>query len=194
VWLLAAHPITSGVGVANLMIAGYFVAIEAWGPTLAILGVGSYFGWYGYDRNPVNYVLPPELFPTSVRAKVMSVFSIIHGGMASLLLSTFLTVADIITWPGYFCFFAGCSFLDFVLYYVFLPETKGMVPEDIMLLFPEQTGDFSVLHAQEEVMERDHSESHHDISETVFFPSLASSRGSRQCRQSSHPKSETEPA
>merc|ERR1740121_1312655 len=59
--------------------------------------------------------------------------------------STFLTVADFLTWAGFFILLAIVCLLVGAFFYFVVPETKGRSLEDMTLYFAEITNDRAML-------------------------------------------------
>ena len=68
---------------------------------------------------------------------------------ATLVASTFLSVANAMTFGWFFIMMSLVCLIVLVWMYVFLPETKGRSLEDMSRYFGEITGDRSVLEAEE---------------------------------------------
>jgi uncharacterized membrane protein YccC len=63
--------------------------------------------------------------------------------------STFLSVANAMSWAGFFIMMSLVCLLILAWMYVYLPETKGRPLEDMSQYFAEITGDRSILEAEE---------------------------------------------
>ncbi|ODQ67618.1 hypothetical protein NADFUDRAFT_69386 [Nadsonia fulvescens var. elongata DSM 6958] len=107
-------------------------------PTMVVLFVMIFNGFFGYSWGPIPWLYPPEILPLSVRAKGASlstasnwIFNWLVGEMTPIL-------QEAITWRLYLvhAFFCICSFI--VVYFTY-PETKGVHLEDMDAVF----GDYS---------------------------------------------------
>jgi len=114
-------------------------------------GLFLFYSFYGYGLGPVGTVVPSEVFPSGVRAKAMTVINFIHAFFSAMLVLNFLSTKNALSWPGLFMVFAGFCLITWLLYYIYLPETKGKLLEDMLLHFAELTGDFSVLEAERQL-------------------------------------------
>lgn len=92
-----------------------------------------------------------EVFATSIRAKAMSVAIFPNRVTATLFASTFLSVANAISWPGFFAMLAGICVLSALFLALYLPETKGKSLEDMAVYFARITGDRSILDVEEKL-------------------------------------------
>ena len=82
---------------------------------------------------PGGWLIPSEVFATIIRAKAMSVATCASRVVATTMSSTFLTVADAVGWPGFFCLLATVCLLVCAFFLTFLPETKGKSLEDMSM-------------------------------------------------------------
>jgi hypothetical protein len=95
------------------------------------------------------WLIPSEVFSTMIRAKAMSVATFMNRVTATLMASTFLSVANAMSWAGFFIMLSVICLVILVWMYIYLPETKGRALEDMSQYFAEITGDRSVLEAEE---------------------------------------------
>ena len=107
--------------------------------------------FYGLGLGPVGWLLPSEIFATCIRAKGVSIATFLNRGVATLMVSSFLSIQTTITWSIFFLILAWICALTLVLLYFFLPETKGRSLEDMSLYLAEETGDFSILNAERQL-------------------------------------------
>ncbi|CAJ1911354.1 unnamed protein product [Cylindrotheca closterium] len=113
-----------------------------------ITGVALYLSFYSIGMGPGAWLVPSEIFATSIRAKGMSLATTLNRAVATIVASTFLTTANAMGWTEYFLMLAGICFILTVFLYVYLPETKGRSLEDMTLYFAEITNDTSILDAE----------------------------------------------
>lgn len=74
---------------------------------------------------------------------------------ATIVLSTFLSVANAITWMGYFVMMSIVCLIICGWMFIYVPETKGRPLEDMSAYFAEITGDRSILEAEEMLRRND---------------------------------------
>jgi fatty acid desaturase len=113
-----------------------------------ITGVALYLSFYSIGMGPGAWLIPSEVFATSIRAKGMSLATTLNRAVATIVASTFLTTANAMGWTEYFLMLAVVCLLLTIFLYVFLPETKGRSLEDMTLYFAEITNDRSILDAE----------------------------------------------
>mmetsp|Transcript_2535 Transcript_2535/g.3803 ORF Transcript_2535/g.3803 Transcript_2535/m.3803 type:complete len:240 (-) Transcript_2535:184-903(-) len=133
---------------AGLFLAALSYVIDVGSTVLAILAIALYLGFFSYGMGPGAWLIPAEVFSTTIRAKAMSVATFLNRLTATVVTSTFLTLANSITWQGFFSLYGVICLLVMLFFYNFLPETKGKSLEDMSLYFAEITGDMSVLEAE----------------------------------------------
>ena len=97
---------------------------------------------------PGAWLIPSEVFATSIRAKAMSIAALLNRSFATLVSVTFLSTAEAMGWKNYFLMFAGICLASAVFVLALLPETKGRSLEDMSLYFAEITNDTSILDAE----------------------------------------------
>ena len=68
---------------------------------------------------------------------------------APIMASTFLSVANAMSWSGFFVMMSIVCLIILGWMYVYLPETKGRPLEDMAQYFAEITGDRSIFEAEE---------------------------------------------
>merc|ERR1719253_2456412 len=85
----------------------------------------------------------------------MSVATFMNRVTATIMSSTFLTVANAMSWSGFFIMMSIVCLVILVWVYVYLPETKGRALEDMSQYFAEITGDRSILEAEERMYRSD---------------------------------------
>ena len=107
--------------------------------------------FYGLGLGPGGWLIPSEIFATSIRAKGMSVATFMNRAVATLMVATFLIIEQTLTWPIFVMILAGVTAFTLVMLYIYLPETKGRTLEDMSLYFAEITGDFSILDAEQKL-------------------------------------------
>lgn len=118
----------------------------------AIVGLSLYLSFFSVGMGPGAWLIPSEIFATSIRAKAMSMASFFNRIFATLMSSTFLSTANAMGWGGFFLMLAGICVVVFAFIYLMLPETKGRSLEDMSIYFAEITGDSSILEAEKKII------------------------------------------
>ena len=122
---------------------------------VALFGLASYLAFFSIGMGPGAWLIPSEVFSTMIRAKAMSVATFMNRVTATIMSSTFLSVATAMSWSGFFILLSIICLVVLAWMYVYLPETKGRPLEDMSLYFAEITGDRSILEAEETLYRRD---------------------------------------
>ena len=118
----------------------------------AVFGLALYMTFFSLGMGPGAWLIPSEIFATSIRAKAMSVATFFNRITATLMASTFLSTANFLSWGGFFMMLAVISILVAAFIYFYLPETKGRSLEDMSVYFAEITQDRSLLDAEAKVI------------------------------------------
>ena len=75
----------------------------------------------------------------------MSLTTFTNRLLGTIMASTFLSMANAITWAGFFLLLTFVCIFIAAFIYILLPETKGHSLEDMSLYFAEITDDRSIL-------------------------------------------------
>ena len=78
---------------------------------------------------------------------------------ATIISSTSLSVANAMSYAGFFIMMSIVCLVILVWMFIYLPETKGRPLEDMSQFFAEITGDRSILEAEEMLYRNDHDSS-----------------------------------
>ena len=117
-----------------------------------VVGLAFYLAFFSTGLGPGNWVVVSEVFATSIRAKAMSLAVLPNRITATVMASTFLSIADWMSWSYFFLALAGVCFVSALFLFVYLPETKGRSLEDMAVYFAEITGDRAILDVEERLM------------------------------------------
>ena len=118
---------------------------------VAIFGFALYLAFFSVGMGPGAWLIPSEIFATSIRAKAMSIATFSNRITATIMSSTFLTTTQAIGWTGFFLLLAAVCVVVLAFVYFVLPETKGRSLEDMTVYFAELTGDTSILEAEAKI-------------------------------------------
>jgi sugar porter (SP) family MFS transporter len=143
-----------GMAVSFFIVAMSFVGVVA-SEVAAIVGLALYLAFFSIGMGPATWTVASEVFTTSIRAKAMSVATFSNRATATIFASSFLSVANAMTWSGFFIMMTVVCLIIFVWMYIYLPETKGRPLEEMAQYFAEITGDQSILRAEETLNRRD---------------------------------------
>ena len=102
-------------------------------------GLSLYLASFSLGMGPLGWVMPPEIFSTSIRAKAVSLTTFANRLTATLMTSTMLSISSAIGWEGYFSLLATINLSIMGLAYMYLPETKGKSLEEMTEYFSSIT-------------------------------------------------------
>jgi len=114
-------------------------------PSVTIIGLIFYMTSFSLGMGPVAWLLPSEIFFTTIRPKAMSLATFANRTFAALMASTVLTAEDTIGWGSYFLILAVICALFLIFFIKYQPETTGMRLEDMARYFADITGDESIV-------------------------------------------------
>lgn len=141
---------------------------------ITVVGISLYMCFFGIGMGPVAWLMPSEVFFTSIRAKAMSLAVCMNRLSGALMASTVLTAEDILGWGTYFLILAvicGLCLVNYMLsnvfcldtsfahknrfvtfvisqqifIYYYVPETSGKSLEEMARYFAEITDDPCIL-------------------------------------------------
>jgi SP family xylose:H+ symportor-like MFS transporter len=121
------------VGAAGLAVC---LALTAYGfqrgigGAFVLLSLIGYIAFFAFSQGSVIWVYLSEIFPNRVRARGQALGSFTHWFWAAVVSWSFPVIAEA-SGASAFAFFAVMMVLQFILVWMFLPETKGMSLEQI---------------------------------------------------------------
>ncbi|XP_077563220.1 solute carrier family 2, facilitated glucose transporter member 8-like [Haemaphysalis longicornis] len=138
--LLLSSTLTTSL---SLMLLGYsfylkqhheetFLASYSWLPLAAMV---LFFITLGTGLGPLPWVLLGELLPLRVKGFATGFCTAFSFGYTFLLIKEFYRLQELLGVPGTYWLFGALLVVGFVLFAVFLPETKGKTLEEIEQLF-----------------------------------------------------------
>jgi MFS transporter, SP family, arabinose:H+ symporter len=110
-------------GVAAIFATGSHEELLVW------LLVG-FIAFFAFSQGAVIWVYISEVFPNLVRAKGQSLGSFTHW-IANAIISAIFPLLAAFSRPAPFVFFSVMMIVQFVVVYLFYPETKGITLEDM---------------------------------------------------------------
>jgi MFS family permease len=139
----------------------------------AVFALALYLAFFSLGMGPGAWLIPSEVFATTIRAKAMSVATFMNRATATLLASTFLSTANAMSWAGFFLLLSVVCIIVGAFFFVYLPETKGRSLEDMSIFFAEITGDRSILEVEGRVQ---HQYQEDQAAATVYVQDRANPR------------------
>jgi sugar porter (SP) family MFS transporter len=121
---------SGGMGL-SLVALGFAFALRpsAVAPILALMMM--YVGCFSVGMGPVVWVLLAELFPTRVRGRAMSVATVTLWLATLAVTLTFLSLVSVAGPAGAFWIYGLMCFVNLVIVFRWIPETKGRTLEQI---------------------------------------------------------------
>jgi hypothetical protein len=115
-------------------------------PISFLIGCGLVYAGFGIGYGPAPWILSSEMVPTAIRGRIMSI-SLIASNIAQLVMNfIFLPMTDAITTAGSFTVFVILNLLTFLYVYLYLVETKEVLPPEILKQTLQKREDACSLH------------------------------------------------
>lgn len=144
-----------GMSVSFIIVSLSFIGgTTAASETAVIVGLALYLAFFSIGMGPATWTIASEVFPTTIRAKAMSLATFGNRATATIFSSSFLSVANAMGWSPFFIMMAVICLVILVWIYIYLPETKGRHLEEMTQYFAEITGDTSVMEAERALHDR----------------------------------------
>ncbi|XP_050937528.1 sugar carrier protein A isoform X2 [Cucumis melo] len=89
---------------------------------------------FGWSWGPLGWTIPSEIFPLETRSAGQSITVAVNLLFTFVIAQSFLSLLCALKY-GIFLFFAGWIIVMTVFVYVFLPETKGVPIEEMILMW-----------------------------------------------------------
>lgn len=142
-----------GMIIALVLIAISFFVGENKASYLGIVGLALYLSFFSVGMGPGSWLIPAEVFSLGIRAKAMSIATFLNRTTATIISSSFLSLADSISYGGFFILLAVFCLIVLLFFYRYLPETKGKSLEEMAVYFAEISGDEKFLEAERKIQE-----------------------------------------
>ncbi|KHJ48365.1 MFS transporter, SP family [Trichuris suis] len=110
---------------------GYCITSYSWIP---ILGMTLYLCCFSVGLGGVPWTINAEIFPNWARSHGVSITTFVNWFFNLIVSLTFLSLVRAITRHGAFFFYAVVSAIGLAIFYLIVPETKGVHIEDIELI------------------------------------------------------------
>ncbi|CAF4748189.1 unnamed protein product [Rotaria socialis] len=139
--LVAATVFVTGCDVVKTMINGTTVAEEmvnckTSSGILMLVFTAIFVAFFAISWGPIAWIYSAEIFPLNVRAKAVSITTGSNWFMGTIM-SYILELIAPLGIHGLFYLFSGLTLLAVVFVYLFCPETRGVLLEDIEETFDD---------------------------------------------------------
>lgn len=153
-----------------------------------------YNAGFGYSWGPIGYLIPPEIYPLSVRSKGVSL-AVASNWLANYIVGQMTPILqESITWGLYLLPAASC-FISITVVYIYYPETKGIELENMDEIFDsyfDKSNNYNLLNLnlfELDEFSSEESETVSDSEDESGSGSDGSSDGSRESYESSDTQS-----
>jgi predicted MFS family arabinose efflux permease len=119
-----------------------------------VFGLALYLSFFSIGMGPGAWLIPSEVFATCIRAKAMSVATILNRAAATIMSSTVVTISNVLGWGGFFLMLCIICLVVAGFLIIYLPETKGRSLEQMSVYFADITKDSSILDAEAKILKR----------------------------------------
>ncbi len=120
----------SGIVIAHLMIGYLFYTDQVEGYALMFFLL-FFIACFAFSFGPISWILISEIYPTRIRARVVSLVTLLLWGANAVLIQIVPWLLENLGSAGTFWLFAGLSAPVLWIAWKILPETKGKSLEEI---------------------------------------------------------------
>lgn len=101
---------------------------------LVVIVICLFVAAFGWSWGPLGWTVPSEIFPLETRSAGQSITVAVNLLFTFIIAQAFLSLLCALKF-GIFLFFAGWIAFMTIFVYIFLPETKGVPIEEVVLLW-----------------------------------------------------------
>jgi len=144
--LVATMPVIS----LTLLLIGFsFYGNKEIRISLCLVGFFIMRAFFSPGLGPVNWVICSEIFPLQVRAECLSIVSFASYAFNFVISFVFPDMISKMKAQGAFSFFAGFTLFNWIIFFLFVPETKGIELEGVEQLFEKPWNEHARKHIEE---------------------------------------------
>jgi hypothetical protein len=93
---------------------------------ICVASVLSFVAFFSFSWGPIAWIVPSELIPLRLRARVVAAGTVANWIADYLVISTFLGLTDTVGDQGAFMIYCGINAAATVFVFLLVPETKGL--------------------------------------------------------------------
>lgn len=101
---------------------------------LVVIVICVFVAAFGWSWGPLGWTVPSEIFPLETRSAGQSITVAVNLLFTFIIAQAFLSLLCALKF-GIFLFFAAWITIMTIFVYIFLPETKGVPIEEVVLLW-----------------------------------------------------------
>ncbi|XP_053635984.1 proton myo-inositol cotransporter isoform X2 [Cherax quadricarinatus] len=102
---------------------------------VSLMGLALYLLCFSPGMGPMPWTINSEIYPGWARSTCVSITTAVNWASNLLVSLTFLTLTEVLLKHGAFYLYMGLAGLGFMIFFLLLPETRGVPLEDIGKLF-----------------------------------------------------------
>lgn len=115
---------------------GYAGELPKWYATLVVIFICIYVAGFAWSWGPLGWLVPSEIFPLEIRSAAQSINVSVNMIFTFIVAQVFLTLLCHLKF-GLFIFFAFFVCVMTIFIYLFLPETKNVPIEEMVVVWKQ---------------------------------------------------------
>lgn len=119
--------------------------------SLGLVGFFLMRAFFSPGLGPVSWIISSEIFPVQVRAECLGIVSFASYAFNFVISFVFPVMLSQMKAQGVFSFFSGFTLFNWIIFYLFVPETKGLEMERVEYLFEKPWSEHAQKHIQQAV-------------------------------------------
>ncbi|KAL3851268.1 hypothetical protein ACJIZ3_013150 [Penstemon smallii] len=121
---------------AKFGVSGVAVHLPRWYAIVVVVFICTYVSGFAWSWGPLGWLVPSEIFPLEIRSAAQSINVSVNMFFTFVVAQIFLTMLCYLKF-GLFLFFAFWVVVMTILVYFFLPETKNIPIEEMVIVWKE---------------------------------------------------------